>query len=492
MSRMNFDKITPRSTEKTVGSPALTKSAHEALKFDVILVPDQSMSAAAPNRMNSLYIRLIALLVLVIPIPLGSNRPVPWALWALVVSVMVAVFMLRLILREKDRKLHSLAQADLLLVAMIMPVFALIQALPVGWYIPGAFPPDMAPDTISLAPRATILATLRLLTYAGIFFLAFEIMTRQRRVRQMANILFYGLTLHAVVAMISLTVLGDRFLWGEKSTYLGWATGTFVNRNSFASFMGIGVVIGIGLFFQRRNEQTASRRGTGGGFLTQGALESAWHLMCVAMMFTALLASGSRMGLLATLFGVFVTLLMMSEGQVVRVRGLVFVAIAAVLIAGALLLQNVGERLIFAGFDIETRLSLYRNVWDLIMTRPLTGYGLDTFQIAFPLVHDDHVSAQYIWDLSHNSYLMLWSELGLIAGSAILLVFAVASIRLIRVARRGGQHPLGPAIAMGVLMLAAVHSILDFSFEMEANVILLMVTLAMGLSQIGDKMRSPR
>ncbi|WP_460273036.1 O-antigen ligase family protein [Celeribacter sp. ULVN23_4] len=488
---MDFDRLHPVRMRKNETNPAQDVS-REVLHFDETFIPETRKTAMGPNATNAVYLRLVAVLVLVIPIPFGSNRPVLWALWGAIIAILVSAFLLRLILWETERKLQIGRVSDVLFLAMIMPLAALVQMLPIGLPVAGAMPPERVLGTISIAPRATALGMLRLMSYAGIFLLAFEVMTRPKRVRQMANILFYGLTLHAVLAMVFLTVLGDTVFGIEKTAYHGWATGTFVNRNSFASFMGLGIVIGMALFFQHLNEQGKTTRSPRAGGLGQDVLEAVWLLICVAILLTALLSSGSRMGLFATGLGVFATLVMMSRGRVLRGRSLGFALIVIVLAVGTVLFQDTGARVIWAGFDIETRLDLYRNVWGLILTRPWTGYGLDTFQIAFPLVHDARVSSQLVWDLSHNSYLMLWAELGLVAGSAILLALLMASIRMVRFARRQAQRPLGPAIGIGALTLAAVHSTLDFSFEMEANAVLLLVLVAMGLSQIRDASRMPQ
>lgn len=516
---MDFKKINPVTAGLAPTTPQASDTPHAAdgdaaantiapLQFVVTLIPDTRDRAARPNRLNALYIRLIGLLLLIIPVPLGSHRPVPWALWALVVSGLVLAFVIRLLVSEPDRKLRSLAHRDLLLIALVMPLFAAAQLLPLGHLVPGAFPPELAPDTITLSASATLLALLRLMTYAGLFVLTLEVCTRPERVRQLAQIIFYGLTAHAIIAMISLNILGDRFLWGEKTTYLGWATGTFVNRNSFASFMGLGIITGLALLMAHRQNAPRPRRSAQLSLFSPQAVTTGGYWVCLSLMATALVASGSRMGVTATVTGAAITLICMSAFATPPSRnapstrghhrsrtrprarlwrtGIVSLVIVAAL-AMVLLSQNIGERLIFSAGDLASRLALYHAVWDLILTRPWTGYGLDTFQLAFPLVHDERVSSAYIWDLTHNSYLMLWVELGLIAGSAPLIALAGAALRLIRTLRRaaGTDPDTGPAIAiaLGALGLAATHSLLDFSFEIEANTVLLVVMIAMGLSQ---------
>ncbi|SEL10246.1 O-antigen ligase family protein [Pacificibacter marinus] len=488
---MDFEKIRPVQA-KSGDYAQLSEAAFETqMQFDEVLIPDSVERFAAPNAANSLYIRVIGLLILLIPIPLGSNRPVPWALWALVIAILVFAFMLRIILNEPERKLRFLAQADILCLALVMPVFALFQLLPLGHLFPGAFPADLAPRATTLNAPATILGVLRLMTYAGIFILTLEVCSRLKRVQQLSRYVFWGLTAHAIVAMIFLTTLGDRFPWGEKSSYIGWATGTFINRNSFASFLGLGILTGVALFLERRQKSQSLRRSTQVNLLSPRALETGVYALCVVLMATALLATGSRMGTAATICGVLTTFFVMMPGRAAQApahtqgHGKILLGLGLILgfIFVVVFSRDIGERLLFSSADIGARLALYHSVWDLILSRPLVGYGLDTFSVAFPLIHDESVSSALIWDLAHNSYLALWAEMGLIAGSAPILALGFAAVRLLRAARGAKEHKLAYAISLGALVLAAVHSLLDFSFEIEANTVLLIVLVAMGLSQ---------
>jgi hypothetical protein len=78
---------------------------------------------------------------------------------------------------------------------------------------------------------------------------------------------------------------------------------------------------------------------------------------------------------------------------------------------------------------------------------------------------------------------MLWSEFGLIAGSAPLLALLVVAVRLLR---RMGDDRGFPGIAIGALgglAVAAVHSLGDFSLEVPANTYLFTAMLALGLGR---------
>jgi len=51
--------------------------------------------------------------------------------------------------------------------------------------------------------------------------------------------------MHALLAMVFLILLGDCGILGGMTAYLGAATGSFINKNSFATFLGMGLIIGL-------------------------------------------------------------------------------------------------------------------------------------------------------------------------------------------------------------------------------------------------------
>lgn len=113
----------------------------------------------------------------------------------------------------------------------------------------------------------------------------------------------------------------------------------------------------------------------------------------------------------------------------------------------------------------------------MIALRPWLGYGGGAFELAYPLFHRLLVSADLVRDKAHSTYLGLWAELGIIAGSVPLI--PVACIRIdaldLYLKRRGDWR--APAAAFCVVLVAALHSLVDFSLEMEVFLFLALLTL---------------
>ena len=154
--------------------------------------------------------------------------------------------------------------------------------------------------------------------------------------------------------------------------------------------------------------------------------------------------------------------------------------IAAILL-GALFGETVLTRAILQSMTEDARVDLHRQVWAAIWQRPWTGYGGASFASVFPAFSAPPLSGEVIFDRSHSTYLALWFDMGLVAGSLPLLVVASAALRLVRrLGDGGGRAPL--LAALGVIAVAGVHSLMDFSLELYANAVVFTFILAVGLA----------
>ncbi len=432
------------------------------------------------SRLNGIFAACLIGVVLLAPIPLGSNRPVPWAAWATVLALLSALYVGFSIRRIPDRKFQSARYSGLFLLAGVGLLAIAAQLLPFGAPIDAL--PSLRYASISIAPDATLLGMMRMASYGMLFFLMLEVGTQRRRIRRMSWVLFVGLVVHAVWALAVLKLLGGNFFWGEKTAYLDMATGTFINRNSFATFMGMGCVLGVALI-AGQHQKPEIRMPNRPRFLPPRTMELATLLVCLLMMVAALMATQSRMGAVSTGLGVFVTYVLIAAQQIgwrkSLMRGL---AGGAVIVAVVLVIwgQGLVERSIFALQQSGTRLTLWQQSLAMIADRPLTGFGLDSFYPAFEMYHQPGLASSVIWEYAHSTYLTLWIELGLIAGSLPIAAGIWVGVILLRKSR--ATTSVLPPAALGVLVLAAVHSLADFSLEISGNVFLFLAILGLGLA----------
>lgn len=140
----------------------------------------------------------------------------------------------------------------------------------------------------------------------------------------------------------------------------------------------------------------------------------------------SLIASNSRMGLVACGAGIVtitVLWLLSAGGSVARLAIVAALGVAALLTLFAIVGTDLVGRAIAAKGDFNGRLELYQQVFGMIATRPLTGFGLNTFEVAFPLFHQLPLCRPTATiKNAHSTYLTLWVELGLIVGTIPMLM----------------------------------------------------------------------
>jgi len=448
--------------------------------------------ASRQSRANDFLARALLVLVALAPIPLGSNRPFFWATNAFAVGLIGLIYILAL------RQAHEQFRVGLgrlwptVALYSVMAVYLVIQALPVAqldlggaaiaWLlaVPTAGGSTLPGQAISLAPSSTWLMLMRWVTYGVIFLLVVQVATRAHRRDLILNVIIAIVSGYAIFGLASLFQFGDTLLSMPKWAYEGSATATFVNRNSFATFLSFGAVVTLTMLAGTFVRQVD---GTGGRLLVDPIVLI--YLLALATILAALFATQSRMGVLSGIAGCVVVAIL-AQRRMRWWRGWFLLVLPMALLAvGAITYlygQGLVERLGSQESTADVRLDLYAQVIEMIRTRPLLGYGGGAFEQAFQLFHRPPVSPDLVWDRAHNTYLALWSELGVIAGSIPILLVGIAAVRLAWNSSRAGSDWTGRVAAVGVVVVAAIHSLADFSLEIQANTILFVLLLGLGSS----------
>lgn len=471
--------------------------------------PTFSAGKAAPRRRrspsissNPTYSRLnnrlaLALLAIVLlsPLPLGSHRPVWWMVWGMVIGLIAAIYLLSGRSAASDRPLRLQYYRGVFLAVLPVPLFALLQSLPIAVFLPAslislpgavtaALPNAM--DTISIVPATSLVGALRSVIFGLFFLLMLETASQSDRIRRISFVLFLGVAVHAVLGLVLLNVMADGAPWGAKEFSLGAATAGFVNRNSFATFLGFGLCIGIATLMERadRPQIRASRKMT---VLNAANMENLALWTLVGLIVLALFATQSRLGLLSGLAGGLLTFTLMQARRdvsrfslIAQTTTLIVVALVA---AFGLVGGGVVDRSLFLAGDTQGRMDIYRQMLTMIAARPFTGFGWDAFAPAFELFRTPPVLSAAEVNMGHNTYLTLWVELGLVVGSLPLVALAMIIRRCVQNYRQRTSLLAPPVAAIGAMVTAGLHSFGDFSLEIQANVFLFLAILALGMAR---------
>ncbi|MGY4748310.1 O-antigen ligase family protein [Pannonibacter sp. Q-1] len=456
-----------------------------------------SSGGSGTTRLNDTAGRVLLAVMLVAPVPFGSNRPVFWALWALVLGLVLAWYCLQFS-RSGSVSLRMPLSATwpVTIPFFAVAAFMLAQILPLGSFtFTGQTGAVFESRSISLVPGDTFLALLRWLSYGVLFFLAVQAGVRKNRARRITLFLTGIVTAQALYAIIALLYLGDGVLFVEKSQYMGDATGTFINRNSFATFMGFGAILAALLVLPPAENEPGSPppqlRGVGerSGLPKRGFRISSQQVLAATaflIIIAALAASNSRMGLFAGGCGVATAVLLRLPS--LRSRLIAF----SLLIAGGLAIvavygQGTLERSLTVERDADVRWAVYENTFRMIGDRPLLGFGASTFEAAYPLYNVMPRSTSVVFDKAHSTYLAHWSEMGLLFGSLPIVIVLVIAASLLPAALFRGNRQIEICAATGAIVLGAVHSLVDFSLEIEAVTFLFVIMLGLGYAAARER-----
>ncbi|MEO1795391.1 MAG: O-antigen ligase family protein [Pseudomonadota bacterium] len=475
-------------------------------EHDELLAPPTPVDGAAPirravsqrrgtrryARLNRHTAYILVAMVILAPLPVGLNRPSLWLLWGGLTGVVALWYFTMGAFADRERPLLSARFPLLLGLALVIPAYAILQGLPLAGFVPSGLDWPITSgelglldiETVSIVPWASFVAALRFATYILFAMLVIEVSGRGDRARVIGWAIFWGVVVHAIWALVALRFLGDVSLFGDKTAYLGAATGTFINRNSFATFLGMGMVLGLALTFDRGNNVRMRRAKVGP--LSPERIETLACLIGVALIGLALILTQSRLGIAASVLGVAVCVFAMrlKAGASVFMTLAIIFGLGGAAVAGALAIfgESVLERAVFLEGSLEDRLEGYALTWRLIEARPIYGFGFDSFRPAFELVHELPMNPNLVWDRAHSTYLSHWAELGLVVGSIPIVLGLLVVWRLLGVIWRREQDFALPVAALSALVVGGAHSLMDFSLEMPANVILLLAIIGLGLT----------
>ncbi|MGE0745196.1 MAG: O-antigen ligase family protein [Rhodospirillales bacterium] len=426
-------------------------------------------------------------LVVLAPLPFGSVEPWAWSALATAVGVLLVAWAATVAIGRNPPP-ASVRRVWVPVALFIPPVlWTLVQVspdVPAAWQHPiwqtagrvlGA---DLV-GSITLDRHQTGSALLRLLAYAGIFWLSLQ---HCRRVQNAHRVLYAVVAAGVLYAAYGLAIQftgAEKILWYDKLRFVDSVTATFYYKNSFATFAGLGLVAALGIVLVSITETTGAgygRRETARVLMSR-LIARDWIAICALIVVsTALLLSNSRAGFLATCLGLLVLLVATRVAQRKAARGSraagVAVALAMagfVAVSGGNVLDRIGD----VTQDIaqtatvkDDRPIIYGLTAQAIEDSPILGTGYGTFPDVFRFYR---VPELHRWVIqAHNTYLENALELGVPA--AALLVLAVASLGIlcaIGIFRRN-RDTVYPCIGLAATVLVGTHALVDFTMQSPA------------------------
>ncbi len=462
--------------------------------------PKNSAAKAIAARIDRwLFIVMLAGLAWA-PLWLGGNRMFPWAVNALLFPGLV-------ILYEAGRlglgvghsvSLKNVGASAFLFAAVVAFIFVQMGTfIPQGWVHPvwtmaaevlgDEFPVS---GSISVNRDLTGLALVRLLTSAAVFWLALQLCRDRMRANQLVAAVAVIVAAYSLVGIV-LFVFSINVITSMGGTKTPDLSSTFVNRNSFATYAGLGLVCQFTLLLRMYQHEVESARGIRSlrvaKFLEVTGQRGWLWIAAGGVTSAALLLSASRGGIISTAVGLFV-LIVLSFNRPNRRQANQWdiVLILVVLLSGVFL--AFGDRLLARlfgqeGFGDVNRLAIYVIALRSVFDAPFLGFGYGTFADVFPIYRDKTMPIEGVLDKAHNTYLEIFQGLGLIFGAALLVCVWLLVFACYRGLVKREQSASIPIMATAAAFLVGVHALVDFSLQIQSVTLTFMALLGAGVAQ---------
>lgn len=429
-----------------------------------MIVTRTSSTIGALAGLDRLSFRLLLTCVVLVPLPLGSAQ-LHWLLpWLLLLSASV-------LLADTGRlgRAHLPWLVGLAAICIAFATVAAVQNLaapawrpaPVWDWAEGRVPGLEAPRLAVVAdqpwaalafPLAMVLAFLAAFLHGG----------APGRARRLIGVFGLSAACYAVFGITSLALFPEHLLWRPKVAYVGNVTGTFVNRNTAATYFGVAAVcsmlLAVETGFLKSTRSRYLRLKPSRRFLVQ----SGACFLCLL----ALLLTGSRAGTFFSCLGLAAAAALWFRNVGRRPALGPIPLLLGVLLAAALVivaLPAVTSRLFREGLERYDD-NPYAIILRGIRSDPWFGIGLGRFGDAFPILRDDSISVAGIWDRAHSTPLELAFEGGipllLVTGAFYGLCGWTLSDAVRR--RRAGLFAIA-GLCCGLIGL--LHSSVDFSLQ---------------------------
>lgn len=345
-------------------------------------------------------------------------------------------------------------------------------------------------STWSLSPPNTLQALWRWLAIMGVFFASAIAFRTGRSLKPLGWTIALALAFQALYGTTEY-ISGHQHIFGyQKQHFLNSATGTFVNRNHFASYLAMLlplVLAGMsarspvredGQSWQTWLSRTLSRDHSG-------------RVIRLAIALSAVLAiflSYSRGGLIATFSAVLFAAIATRRQGKQYLGWVALFAIPAVWIS-ARELQAPGARFFSSGSEslmtLGQRLPAWRAALGLMPEHWKTGSGAGTFESVFQHVQPADVNRH--WTYLHNDWLQVWLELGVFGGLLSLALAWVLGRRIVQLVESNTGRRGPWRVAVGAALIAvSVHAFWDFSSKIPGIGITIAIIAGFAFSKALD------
>ncbi len=387
--------------------------------------------------------------------------------------------------------------------------------------LPGAMltPNNPANMWYSLAPyrHPVRLSIVRWTVYGLLFFGLTKLLNSRRRIETVVIILIVTGSFQALYGIMQTYSGVEHIWWFKKVFYRQDVTGTYINRNHFAGYMEMMIILAVcytaslASRSRRKTLEKPKRRKRIHRHPKNGlkkhlndflaaylASEQKFNkrtliLFASVLMGVGLILSASRTGLFATAGALLCVSLFFVIKRNLRRQGLIILGLFLLTSVYAL---NIGveytaNRFQSLGRSLEFRTRWTETTLDMADDFKLTGVGVGNFQYAYPKYQATEDQQLFI-GYAHNDWAQFLAEAGWL-GSLLLIIGLVRYFYRMLKLWQLRRDPFAACLALtpiGALTALAIHSFFDFNLHLPANFLTLTALIAIGNSALHLKQHS--
>ncbi len=373
---------------------------------------------------------LIGLPLVVLPLLLGGVRPWVWSGVAGIFTVGMALWLW--LIPAHSAATIRVSKSWLLLAPVLLYPLLQILPVPISWL--SIVSPERALwierastalgvsvhfSTISYEPLVTFLFTARWIFLALYAWMLHTALAQEKDPRWLFTLLFAVAGLEAAYGILQ-ALIPSLGVFGQQSES-GSGSGTFVNRNHFAAFLGMLWPLLLARLLVLHDESPwRGREAAHTPSLDSAARQKQIFLSLVTgLVLLALFFSRSRAGILSSLVALSVFVIL-GGGERKRMLPFVIGCWLVMLVYGSAIgFEEIIERFNALEAAAPGRFKIWQDTWQMIQDHLWTGAGLGAFSRTI-MVYQSHLPDTLDIVHAHCDYLEWAAELGLPAAGALI------------------------------------------------------------------------
>ena len=317
----------------------------------------------------------------------------------------------------------------------------------------------------SVSPNRTRWLLMSEVLISCIFISTLALVYNRQRLRQLLVLFMIIGLAHAAVGLFGkfANVLFVERL--EVDGHFDVARGLFINRNHFAAFLVLTLLGGLAAQwrlliktpFNNVKEVMASHL----------RVRHLWVLFSIGLTLVACISSQSRGAVLSLVVGLVIAMVFTGTQELRNKRIILLPLVVFSVIAFVYFGQELLQRLSQDALSLGERWEQWQITFKAIRHNPLLGYGGGSYATVFQVFRDDDNLRQVVFAQSHNHYLHLWLERGVVGLAIWLTMIALIIKRAVKILRKSPSSLVrGVQFAAMVVMVAALtQSLVDFNLQ---------------------------